>query len=211
MGIALGHSSLRGIAFAALVTLVLALPLSAHQLVLMTGYANSRTPETGPGVDSRHSPFRAGGGYAFTVRADVDSRNRRFWFGPSLAFWNNLTGDPDPNANSSYLQLEFGGRLFVRTRSVPSLYGGVGAGYTFSHGEVIAKVDGSKQTFDGDFPTASVHFGVKSPGTTGLSVIAEGSYHFGLDQPTGRLAVGPAKAWLVQIGIGLDMLLGPQP
>lgn len=194
-----------------MIFLVLAavMPAHAHQLVLTTGYANSRTPKTGPEIDPSHRPFRAGGGYAFGIRMDLDAPRRPILFGPSFLFWNNQTGDPDPNANANYFQIELGGRISLRTRTVPLLYAGIGAGYTLSHGESVAKLDGSKLTFDGDFPTASLHFGVKSPSSTGLSILAEGSYHFGLDKPRGRQSVGPASAWLVQIGVGLDLLVGP--
>lgn len=185
-----------------------ALPaVSAHQLVLTTGYANSRTPQTGPGIE-RHPPlFRAGSGYAFGTRVDVVSPTRRVVFGPAFFFWNNLTGDPDPNANANYFQIELGGRVSLRTRSIPSLYAGAGAGYSLAHGEVVRLVDGSKRSFDGEFPSASLHFGVKSANPNGLAVIAEGSYHFGLEDPSRRLAVGPASVWVIQIGIGFDLLL----
>lgn len=189
--------------------LVPAISAQAHQLVLTTGYANSRTPETGPEIDANRKPFRAGGGYAFGIRMDIEAQQRPIVFGPSFLFWNNQTGDPDPNADANYFQIELGGRASLRTRTLPALYAGVGAGYTLSHGESVAKLDGSKLTFDGEFPTASFHFGVKSPSSTGLSILAEGSYHFGLDQPSGRQSVGPASAWLVQIGVGFDLLVGP--
>ncbi|MFZ5433804.1 MAG: hypothetical protein ACOZB3_08535, partial [Calditrichota bacterium] len=172
-----------------------------------TGYANSRTPEVGHDIDSGNRPFRAGSGYAVGIRVDVEPPHRPLMFGPSFLFWNNVTGDPDPNANANYFQIELGGRISSRTRTNPSLYAGVGAGYTLSHGEVVAKLDGSKQTFDGDFPSASVHFGFKSKNDSGLSLLGEGSFHFGLGEPRGRLAVGPAKAWLIQIGVGFDLLL----
>lgn len=182
-------------------------PLLAHQLVLTTGYANSRTPSVGPGIDEHHPLFRAGSGYAFGTRVDVDSPSRRVVFGPAFCFWNNLTGDPDPNANANYFQIELGGRVAARTRTIPSLYAGVGAGYTLAHGEVVELADGRKQTFDGEFPTGSLHFGVKSASPNGLAIIAEGSFHFGLEKPQRRLAVGPAAAWVVQIGVGFDLLL----
>ncbi|MBU1983025.1 hypothetical protein KJ815_01315 [bacterium] len=180
----------------------------AHQLVLTTGYANSRTPETGTEIDVHNPPFRAGGGYAVGIRIDVEPPTRPIMFGPSFLFWNNLTGDPDPYADASYFQIELGGRLSARTRTLPTLYTGIGAGYTVSHGEKVAKLDGMKETFDGSFPTGSFHFGVKSHNQSGLSIVAEGSYHLGLDKPRGRQAIGPASAWLVQIGIGLDLLVG---
>lgn len=183
-----------------------ACPQSAHQLIIATGYANSGTPETGSDISESNPPFRAGGGYAFEVRMDLAKPG--LWFGPSFIFWNNLTGDPSPNSNASYFQIELGGKLFLRTHTIPAIYGGIGAGYSVSHGEDIPIV-GYRREFDGDFPTGSIHFGVKTPTrTTGLGLLAEASYHFGLDKPTGRMAVGPAKAFLIQIGIAMDARLG---
>ncbi len=77
-----------------------------------------------------------------------------------------------------------------------------------AHGENKSLLDGSKQTFDGDFPTASLHIGAKTRPTPDLTLLAEGSYHFGLDHPDRRLSVGPASAWLIQIGVGFDILGG---
>ncbi len=174
----------------------------AHQLVASVGYANSSTPEHGSGVSDY--VFDAGGGYAAGLRVDLEKPH--FWFGPAFTFWNNLTGDPDPNANSSYFQAELGGRISARTHTIPAIYGGVGAGYTFSHGEFVPKFFGGKETFDGEFPTGSVHFGVKSPSQTyGLGLIAEASYSFPLGKPGGELAVGPARAFLIQIGFAFDI------
>jgi hypothetical protein len=189
--------------------LLLSVPAFAHQLVLTTGYANSRTPSTGTDIDATNPPFRSGGGYTAGIRVDVQPPTRPLLFGPSFLFWNNQTGDPDPNANANYFQIELGGRFSLRTRTSPTLYAGVGAGYTLAHGEVVAKVDGSKTTYDGSFPTGSVHFGAKTASHDGISVLAEGSYQFGLEKPRGRQAVGPAKAWLIQIGVGFDILTSP--
>lgn len=176
-------------------------PAYAHHLVLSTGYANSQSPQTGIEVD--RNSFRSGGGYAFSTRMDIEKRN--FWIGPSFTFWNNLTGDPDPNANASYFQIELGGRLLYRTHTIPSLYGGVGVGYTFAQGQIKPKYVGDKEEFDGDFPTGSLHFGLKTPSqTTGLGFVAETSYSFGLDDPRGVRSIGPAKAWMISIGILFD-------
>jgi hypothetical protein len=189
----------------ALVALIaISLQADAHQIVATVGYANSSTPEHGTEVSNY--VFDAGGGYAAGLRIDLERQH--FWFGPAFAFWNNLTGDPDPNANSSYFQAELGGRISARTHTVPAIYGGVGAGYTFSHGEFVPKFFGGKETFDGDFPTGSAHFGVKTPSqTTGVGLVGEVSYSFPLSKPSGRDAVGPARAFLVQIGIVLDIRL----
>ena len=176
----------------------------AHQLVLGFGYANSGEPEHG--ADLSDNVFDPGGGYAFSTRVDIQRRN--FVFGPALTFWNNLTGDPDPNANARYLQFELGGRAGLRTMTVPELYGGVGLGYTFAQGEFVPKFFGTKETFDGDFPTGSVHFGAKTPTRTyGVGLIGEASYHFGLDTPRGRESVGPARAFVIQIGFAFDIRL----
>jgi hypothetical protein len=186
------------------VWLGLSLSAQAHQLALTAGYANSRKPETSTQY------FGSGGGWAAGIRVDIVPPEKPVMFGPSFLYWNNLTGDTDPNSRSRYFQIELGGRLSVRSRSIPSLYGGVGAGYTFAHGTHEPRWVGTKEEFDGDFPTGSVHFGIKSPTRTGVSVVAEGSFHFGLDHPSGRNSIGPAKAWLVQIGVAFDMLIGPQ-
>lgn len=168
----------------------------------MTGYASSSAPETGTGIG--RDQFLAGGGYAFATRVDI--QRRWLWFGPTVAFWNNLTGNPDPNADINYFQIELGGRLLAHTRTIPSLYAGVGAGYTFAHGKIIPKWYGNSDDFDGDFPTGSLHFGVKTPTrTTGLGIIAEGSYHFGLEDARGYRGIGPARAWLIQIGVVFDL------
>lgn len=193
--------------------LALLLPLcalQANQLILTTGYANSGEPKTGPDVDSHYPPVLAGGGYAVGVRADIDHPRLPIWISPSFLFWNNVTGSPSGNERANYFQVEVGGRLLLHTRTVPALYGGVGAGYSFSHGTNTPRVGPDKMTYDGDFPTASVHFGVKSPTSPGLSVIAETSYHFGLDNATGHNALGPARAWLIQIGVAFDILSGAQ-
>ncbi|MBI5059555.1 hypothetical protein HZB60_07245 [candidate division KSB1 bacterium] len=200
--------------FIVLVALLCVELASAHDLVLSTGYANSGTPRVGSGVSQRNKPFRAGGGYAVGARADIESQQRNFMFGPSFLFWNNLTGDPDPNANASYMQIEFGGRFSARTRAYPCLYAGVGAGYTFAHGELKQKVFDPlpKQEYDGDFPTASVHAGFKTPtANDNLGLVGEFSYHFGLDDPSGRRTVGPARAFLIQIGLAFGIRAGGQP
>jgi hypothetical protein len=189
--------------------LLLAASAQAHQFVLTAGYANSRQPEMGSAVASpSYSPFQSGGGWAAGIRIDVVPPTKPIMFGPSFLYWNNLTGNPDPNSRSRYFQIELGGRFSIRSRTVPSLYAGAGAGYTFAHGTHEPRWVGTGEQYDGDFPTGSVHFGVKSPTRSGATVLAEGSFHFGLDHPTGRYTIGPAKAWLVQIGVAFDMLLG---
>jgi hypothetical protein len=195
--------------WAAALFVALSASAQAHQLVLTAGYANSRRPDTGPAL-SPNSPFQSGGGWAAGIRVDIMPPEKPVMFGPSFLYWNNLTGDPDPNSRARYFQIELGGRLSVRSRTVPTLYGGVGAGYTFAHGTHEPRWVGTKEEFDGDFPTGSVHFGIKSQTRTEVTVVAEGSFHFGLDHSSGRNSVGPAKAWLVQIGVGFDMLIGPR-
>ena len=187
---------------------------SAHDLVLTTGYANSGTPRVGRGISQSNKPFRAGGGYAFGAHADIESKQRRFMFGPSFLFWNNLTGDPDPNANASYLQVELGGRFAVRTRTYPCLYAGVGAGYTFAHGELKQKTYNPlpAQEYDGEFPTATLLAGFKTPtANDNLGLVGEFSYHFGLDKPDDPRSVGPARAFLIQIGLAFGVRAGGQP
>ena len=142
----------------------------------------------------------------------MDLEREYFWFGPAFTFWNNLTGDPNPNANSSYFQAELGGRISARTSTVPSFFGGVGAGYTFSHGEFVPRYHGAKETYDGDFPTGSAHVGVKTPSRTyGIGLIGEASYHFGLAEARGRDSVGPARAFVIQIGFAFDIRLAGDP
>lgn len=88
----------------------------------------------------------------------------------------------------------------------PDLYTGVGVGYSFAQGAYRNRFfDGYEYTFDGDFPTASVHLGFKSDASeNGIGVVGELSYHWGLDEPNGRNTIGPAKAYLVQIGVFFD-------
>lgn len=179
----------------------------AHQLAVTFGYANSGTPRHGTGVSDYI--FASGGGIAFGTRVDLEREH--LWFGPAFTFWNNLTGDPQIDWNSSYLQAELGGRISLRTRTVPSLYGGIGAGYTFSHGENVHRFSNAKESYDGEFPTGSVHFGAKTPSrANGLGLIGETSYHFGLDRARGRNAVGPARAFLIQIGLAFEIQLSPR-
>ena len=193
-----------------LIVLLLNHAALSSQIVATTGYANSRRPDA-PEGGSVDSYFDAGGGYAVGVRVDVD--RELFWFGPSFLFWNNLTGDPHHNYNSNYFQIELGGRLSARTRTIPSLYGGIGLGYTVAHGEVVPKFEefGGELDFDGEFPTASIHVGARTPSKThGIAILAEASYHVGLDTPTGDRAIGPAQAWLIQIGVGFDTRFSPE-
>ncbi|RPH95133.1 hypothetical protein EHM69_05340 [candidate division KSB1 bacterium] len=182
----------------------------AHQFVLTAGYANSRTPHVGEGISTQHPPIRSGGGWAGGIRIDVMPPNKPIMFGPSFLYWNNLTGDTDPNSQSRYFQIELGGRFSVRSRTMPALYAGVGAGYSFSQATREPRWVGAKEEYDGDFPTGSVHFGVKSKTRSDITVIAEGSFHFGLGEPAQSRSIGPAKAWLVQIGVAFDMLTGSQ-
>lgn len=175
----------------------------ASHIVFTTGYASSRAPETPEGV----SFFADGSGWAAGARVDIDRSH--FWFGPSFFFWNNITGDADQNRNSTYYQIELGGRLLYHTQEVPTFYIGGGLGYTLARGEVRERFDyaglGGEFDFDGEFPSAAVILGIKSPSrTNGIGVLAEGAYHFGLDEPTGRLAIGPARAWTVQLGVVFD-------
>jgi hypothetical protein len=186
--------------------------VEAHQLVLTTGYANSSQPKIGADINPANPPFDGGGGFAVGIRADLDNPSHRLWISPSFLFWNNLTGTPDVNSRVNYFQAEVGGRLSVHTRTIPKFYGGVGVGYTIAHGQKTPKYAGDAETYDGDFPSASVHAGVKTRNNaSGITLIAEASYHFGLSQPHRHLGIGPARAALIQIGVGFDLLSGSQP
>jgi hypothetical protein len=188
---------------------VATLPAGAHQFVLTTGYANSGTPDVGHGIDASHPPFGAGGGYAIGIRTDIYAPRSPLWFGPQFLYWNNLTGDPFQSIDATYFQIELGGRISVHSRSTdPVLYAGGGLGYTLAHGQNKSLIGEPLRTFDGDFPTASFHIGAKTRPTPEITLLAEGSYHFGLDHPRQRLSVGPANAFLIQIGVAFDMLLG---
>jgi hypothetical protein len=194
----------------AAIIVLAAMPARAHQFVLTTGYANSRAPDLGSGIDHHNPPFGAGGGYAIGIRTDIAPPQSMFWISPQFLYWNNLTGDPYQSVNTTYFQIELGGRLSVHSRRTdPTLYAGVGLGYSMAHGQTRSLVDGTTDSFDGDFPTGSVHIGAKSRATPDITLLAEGSYHFGLDHPVQRLSVGPASAWLIQIGVGFDILTGP--
>jgi hypothetical protein len=177
----------------------------AYHLVAATGYANSGTPHTGPGIE-RSSLFGAGSGYTAHARLEVE-RPHVYW-GPSFLFWNNVTGAPTSSSRVTYFQIELGGRLSYRMTSTPSTYIGAGLGYSFSQGKYEQRFfDGYSYTFDGDFPTASVHLGAKTDASrNGVGLVAELSYHWGLDEPTGRLTIGPANAYLVQIGVFFDSM-----
>ncbi len=176
--------------------------------VIMAGYANSGTPKHGVMANGYFAP---GGGYAFGTR--VDLARGQFWWGPEFTFWNNLTGDPLVDYNSSYFQAEFGARASIRTRTVPALYAGLGAGYAFAHGSSTARFyDAPKESFDGDFPVGEVHVGAKTTtGTTGLGLAAEASYHTGFGKAAGRNAIGPAQAFLIQIGFVFDIQSSAKP
>ncbi len=188
-------------------------PAESHQLVLTTGYANSGAPNTGADIARNNPPITGGGGYAIGIRADLDNPSQRLWISPSFLFWNNLTGTPDDNSRVNYFQVELGGRLYVHTHTVPKFYGGIGAGYTLAHGTKSPRFagNGDTESFDGDFPSVSAHAGVKlADSSSGVTVLAEASYHMGLDRPQGHLAIGPARAALIQIGVAFDILSGAQ-
>jgi len=178
-------------------------PLHAYHLGFATGYANSGTPDTGPGIE-RSSLFQGGGGY--TAHARFETVRDHVYWGPSFLFWNNMTGGTVRGTRVNYFQIEVGGRLSYRTASVPDFYGGMGVGYSFAQGTYRDDyIGGLEYTFDGDFPTASVHAGVKTDGSTnGIGIIGELSYHWGLDQPANPQSIGPANAYLVQIGVFFD-------
>ena len=184
-------------------------PALANQIVLSTGYAHSQQPKASGFVVDRF--FDAGSGYAVGARLDLESHI--FCFGPSFLFWNNVTGSPDPDRNSNYFQIELGGRFSVQTNTIPALYAGMGAGYSIARGDIRARFAdlGGEYSFDGEFPTASIHVGAKAPTrTAGLGLLAEASYHFGLDNATGIEAIGPAEAWTIQIGVSLDTHLSKE-
>jgi hypothetical protein len=196
---------------AAAVLFLFASLAQAHQLVVTTGYASSSTPKTGSGIDQNAPPVAGGGGFAVGVRVDLDNPSRRLWISPSFLFWNDLTGSPAHDFNANYFQIELGGRLSVHSRSVPMLYGGVGAGYTVAHCTVAPRYVSNvpTDTYDGNFPSASVHGGVKLPNpTSGITVLAEASYHLGLAQSRGFHSIGPARTALIQIGVGFDIVSG---
>lgn len=98
--------------------------------------------------------------------------------------------------------------MSYRTATVPDIFAGAGVGYSFSQGKYREKYfNGFEYTFDGDFPTASVHVGVKTDSrTNGIGVLGELAYQWGLDQPAGRQTIGPANAYLVQIGVFFDSM-----
>ncbi len=194
-----------GQAVACLLALVCSRSAVAHDLILTTGYANSGSPEVGEGISESNKPFAAGGGYAFAVRLDVRKPGAIFEFGPEFLYWNNLTGDPQPSYDASYFQAQLGGRLSLRSRTIPAFYSGLGLGYAVSQGVRKAKWIDHKETFDGDFPTGLVAAGVKMPSNAnGVGLLAELSYSFGLDSPEGWHTVGPASAFLIQIGLLFD-------
>lgn len=187
-------------------------PVFAHQFALSTGYANSGSPHVGTGISQSNKPFRAGGGYAVGIRFDIDPQDSPVRFGPSFLYWNNLTGDPDVNADATYFQIETGGRLSLRSRSTPIVYAGGGVGYTFSHGKKSGRYVESREEYDGDFPTGSLHIGAEAPKQDdALRLTAELSYHFGLENPRGPLSVGPANAFLVQIGFSFHVKSPGEP
>lgn len=177
--------------------------LQAYHLILSTGYANSATPKTGTNVE-RGGLFRAGSGYVGSFRFETVSPH--FFWGPSLLFWNNVTGNPTQSSRTNYLQLEVGGRVMYRTATVPDFYGGAGVGYSFAQGSYRERFfDAPTYTVDGDFPTASVLLGVKTDASkNGVGVLGELSYHWGLDEPSAPRSIGPANAYLVQIGVFFD-------
>lgn len=175
----------------------------AYHLALATGYANSATPKTGRDV-ARGKLFQGGSGYAVNIRFESESPHT-YW-GPSFLFWNNVTGNPTQSARTNYFQIEVGGRVSYRTATVPDFYGGLGLGYSFSQGSYREKFfDAPSYTIDGDFPTASVHLGVKTDSrTNGVGVLGELAYQWGLDEPAAPNSIGPANVYLVQIGVFFD-------
>ncbi|MCB9366831.1 MAG: hypothetical protein H6508_06620 [Calditrichaeota bacterium] len=175
----------------------------AYHFALTTGYANSTVPETAEGVE-RGELFKGGSGYVGAVR--FETARRHVYWGPSLLFWNNVTGNATQSSRTNYFQLEVGGRLSYRTATVPDFYAGAGLGYSFAQASYRERYfDAPSLTFDGDFPTASVHLGVKTDASrNGVGVIGELSYHWGLDEPSAPRSVGPAEAYLVQIGVFFD-------
>lgn len=177
----------------------------AYHLVAATGYANSGAPDTGPGL-VRSSLFGSGSGYTAHVRLEVD-RPHVYW-GPSFLFWNNVTGAPTTGSRVNYFQIELGGRLSYRMTNVPDTYLGAGVGYSFSQGTYRERFfEGYEYTYDGDFPTASLHLGAKTDASkNGVGVMCELSYHWGLDKPSGMRTIGPANAYLVQIGVFFDSM-----
>lgn len=123
-------------------------------------------------------------------------------------FWNNLTGNTTDDTRANYFQIEIGGRASYRMTAEPDLYVGAGIGYTFAQGKYESRFfDGYEYTFDGDFPTASAHLGLKTDASrNGVGAMGELSYHWGIDQPAGLNTIGPANAYLVQIGVFFDSM-----
>lgn len=200
---------LYGLLVPVMLLLAATLPVQAHQFVLTTGYANSRAPHLGAGIDHHYPPFGPGGGYAVGARVDIAPPRSPFWISPNFLFWNNLTGSPYQSIDATYFQIELGGRLSVHSRRTePTLYAGAGLGYTLAHGQTRQRFGGTTESYDGDFPSASVHVGAKTRATPDITLLGEASYHFGLDRPIQRLSVGPANAWLIQIGVAFDIIGG---
>jgi len=189
----------------AVMLMFLSIDAHAYHLVLATGYANSGTPNTGTGVE-RSSLFGPGSGY--TAHFRFETKTAHLYWGPSFLFWNNVTGNRTYDARTNYFQVEVGGRMSYRMTADPDLYAGAGVGYSFAQGKYKDRFfEGYDYTFDGDFPTASVHLGIKTDGRkNGIGVMGELSYHWGLDQPAGRNTIGPANAYLVQIGVFFDSM-----
>ncbi|MCC6476157.1 hypothetical protein IT157_03805 [bacterium] len=176
----------------------------AYHFSITTGYANSGRPKTGEGLVEGEL-FDAGGGFTAGVRVEIEQPH--FYWGPSFLFWNNVTGSPNAGERANYFQIEMGGRASYRTATVPDIYTGVGLGYTVSHGAYHTGLYAANETleFDGDFPTASAHLGFRNDAkSNGVGVMGELYYHWGLDEPTGFRSIGPARAFLVQIGVFFD-------
>lgn len=175
----------------------------AYQLVFATGYANSGTPKTGEDV-ARGELFQGGSGYTANIR--LEAVRPKFYWGPAFLFWNNVTGNPTQSSRTNYFQIEVGGRASYRTATIPDFYAGLGLGYTFAQGSYEEKFfDAPSFVVDGEFPSASAHLGVRTDGRkNGIGAFGELSYHWGLAEPDAPRSIGPANAYLVQIGVFFD-------
>jgi hypothetical protein len=181
--------------------------LWAHDFVLMTGYATSRQPEMGAGVDPRD--FSAGGGYAVGARLDL-SVAPHVWLAPSVLYWDNITGGQNGRYNSHYAQMQIGARLLLHSWTLPMLYFGGGADFAATRGivKVERPVPGYNKgdivsEFDGEVPVGIITAGFKGPAPLGLGIMAEVSYLFGLGERLSYREMGPASAVLLQIGVFL--------
>jgi hypothetical protein len=191
----------------ALAFLLYASAASAHDFLLMTGYASSQRPALGAAVDPHD--FSAGGGYVVGIRLDLDVAPH-VWFAPSLLYWDNITGGQSGTYNSNYSQMQLGARLLFHTRTLPMFYFGGGADFAATRGVVKAgrvvpgyNKGNTVSEYDGEAPVGAVALGFKGNAPNGIGVLAEVAYQFGLDQAAGRRSIGPASVVLLQIGIFL--------